>query len=167
MVAIESTPAFVQETYAKMAKRLAVVRKRLGRPLTLAEKLVYGHLDDPQGAELTRGVSYLDLRPDRVTMQDATAQMAILQFLTTGKPATAVPTTVHCDHLIAAEVDASKDLMKATHDNKEVYDFLRTAAAKCGMGFWKPGAGIIHQVAAVGRVRVRADDHLARERVLG
>ena len=164
MVAIESTPAFVQETYAKMAKRLAVVRKRLGRPLTLAEKLVYGHLDDPQGAELTRGVSYLDLRPDRVTMQDATAQMAILQFLTTGKPATAVPTTVHCDHLIAAEVDASRDLMKATTDNREVYDFLRTAAAKCGMGFWKPGAGIIHQVvleqyAFPGQMVIGTDSH--------
>ncbi|HJQ93341.1 MAG TPA: aconitate hydratase, partial [Candidatus Thermoplasmatota archaeon] len=104
-VTIESTPAFVQETYARMARRLGVVRKRLGRPLTLTEKLVYGHLDDPQDAELERGVSYLDLRPDRVTMQDATAQMAILQFLTTGKATTAVPSTVHCDHLIAAEVD--------------------------------------------------------------
>ncbi|MFA5944620.1 MAG: aconitate hydratase [Candidatus Thermoplasmatota archaeon] len=129
-----------------MGKRLAVVRKRLNRPLTLTEKLIYGHLDDPQNAELVRGTSYLDLRPDRVTMQDATAQMAILQFLTTGKPTTAVPSTVHCDHLIAAEIDATKDLLKATTDNKEVYDFLRTASAKCGMGFWKPGAGIIHQV---------------------
>jgi aconitate hydratase len=164
LVTIESTPAFVQETYAKMAKRLAVVRKRLGRPLTLTEKLLYGHLDDPANAELNRGTSYLDLRPDRITMQDATAQMAILQFLTTGKPQTAVPTTTHCDHLIAAEVDASKDLLKATVDNKEVYDFLRTASSKCGIGFWKPGAGIIHQVvleqyAFPGQMLIGTDSH--------
>ncbi|MEA3136203.1 MAG: aconitate hydratase [Thermoplasmata archaeon] len=163
-VTIESTPAFVQETYAKMARRIAVVRKRLGRPLTLSEKTIYGHLDDPQTAELDRGTSYLDLRPDRVTMQDATAQMAILQFLTTGKASTAVPTTVHCDHLIAAEIDGVKDLMKATTDNREVYDFLRTAAAKCGMGFWKPGAGIIHQVvleqyAFPGQMVIGTDSH--------
>jgi aconitate hydratase len=163
-VTIESTPAFVQETYAKMSQRLDVVRKRLGRPLTLTEKLLYSHLDDPQNAELKRGTSYLDLRPDRVTMQDATAQMAILQFLTTGKPSTAVPTTVHCDHLIAAEVDASTDLMRASMDNKEVYDFLRTASAKCGMGFWKPGAGIIHQVvleqyAFPGQMVIGTDSH--------
>lgn len=163
-VTIESTPAFVMSTYAKMAKRLAIVRARLDRPLTLSEKLIYGHLDDPANAELKRGVSYLDLRPDRITMQDATAQMAILQFLTTGKPTTAVPTTVHCDHLIAAEVGASKDLLKATSDNKEVYDFLRTASAKCGLGFWKPGAGIIHQVvleqyAFPGQMVIGTDSH--------
>ena len=163
-VTIESTPAFVQETYARMGRRLNVVRKRLNRPLTLTEKVLYGHLDDPQNAALDRGKSYLDLRPDRVTMQDATAQMAILQFLTTGKASTAVPTTVHCDHLIAAEVDASRDLMKATTDNKEVYDFLRTASAKCGMGFWKPGAGIIHQVvleqyAFPGQMVIGTDSH--------
>src|SRR5438105_11349087 len=133
--AVESTPAFVQKTYDAMAKRLAGVRRRLGRPLTLTEKLLYSHLDDPAGAELKRGTSYLDLRPDRVTMQDATAQMAILQFLTTGKSQTAVPTTVHCDHLIAAQQGANADLHQATTQNKEVYDFLQTAAAKCGMGF--------------------------------
>ncbi len=163
-VTIESTPAFVQETYGKMAKRLAVVRGRLNRPLTLAEKLLYSHLDDPAGADLQRGVSYLDLRPDRITMQDATAQMAILQFLTTGKAQTAVPTTTHCDHLIAAEVGASADLLKANADNKEVYDFLRTASAKCGIGFWKPGAGIIHQVvleqyAFPGQMVIGTDSH--------
>jgi aconitate hydratase len=163
-ITIESTPAFVTATYAKMAERLAVVRKRLNRPLTLTEKLVYGHLDNPAGAELNRGTSYLDLRPDRITMQDATAQMAILQFLTTGKPQTAVPTTTHCDHLIAAEVDAARDLLKATTDNKEVYDFLRTASAKCGIGFWKPGAGIIHQVvleqyAFPGQMVIGTDSH--------
>ncbi len=163
-VLIESTPAFVKDTYAKMSRRLAVVRKRLGRPLTLAEKLLYGHLDDPAGAELERGQSYLDLRPDRITMQDATAQMAILQFLTTGKAQTAVPTTTHCDHLIAAEVGASADLLKANADNREVYDFLRTASAKCGIGFWKPGAGIIHQVvleqyAFPGQMVIGTDSH--------
>jgi aconitate hydratase len=163
-VTIESTPAFVKDTYSKMAARLAVVRKRLGRPLTLAEKLLYSHLDDPAGAELVRGKSYLDLRPDRITMQDATAQMAILQFLTTGKTQTAVPATVHCDHLIAAEVDAGKDLLKANSQNKEVYDFLQAASAKCGLGFWKPGAGIIHQVvleqyAFPGQMVIGTDSH--------
>lgn len=144
---IESTPEFVRETYRRMQERLAVVRKRLGRPLTLAEKILYGHLDDPRSAELERGRSYLDLRPDRITMQDATAQMAILQFLTTGKDTTAVPTTTHCDHLIAAKVGAATDMDVARTTNHEVYEFLRTASAKCGIGFWKPGAGIIHQVA--------------------
>src|SRR5687767_10353594 len=127
---IGSTPEFVQKTYDAMSQRLAIARKRLNRPLTLTEKLLYSHLDDPAGAELIRGKSYLDLRPDRVTMQDATAQMAILQFLTTGKTQTAVPATVHCDHLIAAEVDAGKDLLKANSQNKEVYDFLQAASAK-------------------------------------
>jgi len=147
-----------------MAKRLAVVRKRLGRPLTLAEKLLYSHLDQPETAQLVRGKSYLDLRPDRVTMQDATAQMAILQFLTTGKTQTAVPTTVHCDHLIAAQVGAKADLHEATTANKEVYDFLKAACARCGMGFWKPGAGIIHQVvleqyAFPGQMVIGTDSH--------
>ncbi len=162
--AIESTPAFVKATYDAMAKRLAIVRKRVVRPLTLAEKLLYSHLDAPTTAELVRGKSYLDLRPDRVTMQDATAQMAILQFLTTGKTQTAVPTTVHCDHLIAAQVGAKADLHEATLANKEVYDFLKTACQRCGMGFWKPGAGIIHQVvleqyAFPGQMVIGTDSH--------
>src|ERR1051325_9869158 len=121
---LASTPEFVAKTYEAMKRR------RLGRPLTLAEKLLYAHLDNPEGAELVRGKSYLDLRPDRVTMQDATAQMAILQFLTTGKTQTAVPTTVHCDHLIAAQVGAKADLHEATVANKEVYDFLKAACAR-------------------------------------
>ena len=161
---IASTPDFVRRTYDAMRRRLATVRKRLNRPLTLTEKLLYSHLDDPAGAELERGTSYLDLRPDRVTMQDATAQMAILQFLTTGKERTAVPTTVHCDHLIAAKLGARDDLHEATEQNREVYDFLRTASAKCGMGFWKPGAGIIHQVvleqyAFPGQLVIGTDSH--------
>ncbi len=161
---VAASPEFVQKTYDAMAKRLAVVRKRLGRPLTLTEKILYSHLDDPAGAELVRGKSYLDLRPDRVTMQDATAQMAILQFLTTGKTQTAVPTTVHCDHLITAKLGAAADLHEATESNREVYEFLRTASAKCGLGFWKPGAGIIHQVvfeqyAFPGQMVIGTDSH--------
>ena len=161
---LASTPNFVEKTYAAMADRLAIVRRRLNRPLTLAEKLIYAHLDDPQNADLTRGKAYLDLRPDRVTMQDATAQMAILQFLTTGKPQTAVPTTVHCDHLIAAEKGAATDMNTALITNKEVYDFLAAASAKCGLGFWKPGAGIIHQVvleqyAFPGQMVIGTDSH--------
>jgi aconitate hydratase len=144
---IEPTPDSVRAVYRAMQQRLAIVRKRLNRPLTLAEKILYGHLDNPAEADLERGKSYLYLRPDRITMQDATAQMAILQFLTTGKDQTAVPTTVHCDHLIMAKSGAGPDLLAANTNNAEVYEFLRTASAKCGMGFWKPGAGIIHQVA--------------------
>ena len=163
-VAIESTPEFVRETYAKMQERLKVVRERLGRPLTLAEKILYGHLDDPKNADLSRGTAYLDLRPDRITMQDATAQMALLQFLTTGKSETAVPTTAHADHLIAAKVGAKADLQAAETTNAEVYEFLRTACAKVGAGFWKPGAGIIHQVALEqyafpGQMLIGTDSH--------
>ncbi len=145
-MAIETTPAMVQGVYAKSRERLAVVRRRLGRPLTLAEKVVFGHLDDPAGQDLTRGASMLALRPDRVAMQDATAQMAILQFMQARIPRTAVPTTVHCDHLIRAWKGAAADRQVAEEENREVYDFLRSAAARYGMGFWKPGSGIIHQV---------------------
>ncbi len=118
----------------------------MNAPLNLAEKLVYSHLDDPQGQELERGKSYLKLRPDRVAMQDATAQMALLQFSSAGIPTVAVPTSVHCDHLIAAENGGSSDLKTAMITNKEVYDFLRTCSAKYGIGFWGPGSGIIHQI---------------------
>ncbi len=163
-VRIESTPEFVRQTYSRMQERLAVVRQRLGRPLTLAEKVLYGHLDNPQDADLTRGTAYLNLRPDRITMQDATAQMAMLQFLTTGKPTTAVPTTIHADHLIAAKSGPGPDLEAANTTNAEVYEFLRTAAAKTGCGFWKPGAGIIHQVALEqyafpGQMLIGTDSH--------
>jgi aconitate hydratase len=103
---------------------------RLNRPLTLSEKILYGHLDDPANQDITRGVSYLKLRPDRVACQDATAQMALLQFMSAGMPTTAVPTTVHCDHLIEAQVGGAKDLARAINTNKEVYDFLATASAK-------------------------------------
>src|SRR5689334_10540989 len=117
---------------------------RLNKPLTLAEKIVYSHLDDPHGQDIERGKSYLKLRPDRVALQDATAQMALLQFMSAGMPEVAVPTTVHCDHLIEAQIGGEKDLARAKDINKEVYDFLATTTAKYNIGFWRPGSGIIH-----------------------
>lgn len=116
------------------------------RPLTLSEKILYSHLDKPKEQDIERGASYLRLRPDRVAMQDATAQMAMLQFISSGLPRVAVPSTIHCDHLIEAQVGGEKDLSRAKDINKEVYNFLSTASAKYGVGFWKPGSGIIHQV---------------------
>ena len=133
--------------YKKMSENLSIVRSRLNnRPLTFAEKILYSHLDDPHGQEIERGSSYLKLRPDRVACQDATAQMALLQFMSAGMPSVATPSTVHCDHLIEAQVGGVKDLARAIAINKEVYDFLATATAKYGLGFWKPGSGIIHQI---------------------
>jgi aconitate hydratase len=132
--------------YEKMARNQAVVQTRLNRPLTLSEKILYGHLDSPETQEIERGKSYLRLRPDRVAMQDATAQMAMLQFISSGLAKVAVPSTIHCDHLIEAQSGAEEDLAKAKDVNTEVYKFLATAAAKYGVGFWKPGSGIIHQI---------------------
>ena len=132
--------------YEKLVSRLAIVRSRLGRPLTLSEKVLYSHIDDPAGQDIVRGESYLRLRPDRVAMQDATAQMAMLQFISSGLPKVAVPSTIHCDHLIQAQIEGKKDLERAKDINKEVYNFLATAGAKYGVGFWKPGSGIIHQI---------------------
>ncbi len=145
-MAIETTKEMVQKVYETSRQRLEVVRKRLGRPLTLAEKIVFGHLADPQNQELKRGEATLALRPDRVAMQDATAQMAILQFMQSGREEAAVPSTVHCDHLLLAHKGAEFDKLHALDVNQEVYDFLSSAAARYGMGFWKPGSGIIHQV---------------------
>ncbi|KAG9999990.1 hypothetical protein KCU84_g23731, partial [Aureobasidium melanogenum] len=133
--------------YAKMSENLSIVRQRLNnRPLTYAEKILYSHLDNPHEQDIERGVSYLKLRPDRVACQDATAQMAILQFMSAGMPSVATPSTVHCDHLIEAQIGGEKDLARAQDINKEVYDFLSTACAKYNIGFWKPGSGIIHQI---------------------
>jgi aconitate hydratase len=137
---------FVEDRYKKLAENIAIVKKRLGKPMTLAEKIVYGHLDDPHNSDLVRGESYLKLRPDRVAMQDATAQMAMLQFISSGLPKVAVPSTIHCDHLIAAEKGGPEDLAHAKELNSEVYNFLATAGAKYGVGFWKAGSGIIHQI---------------------
>lgn len=135
--------------YDKLQKNLQVVRSRLNRPLTLSEKILYSHLDDVKNQEIKRGESYLKLHPDRVAMQDATAQMAMLQFISSGLPRVAVPSTIHCDHLIEAQLGGAKDLARAKDINKEVYNFLSTAAAKYGVGFWNPGSGIIHQVSLV------------------
>ncbi len=147
---MEKTPAdavvTVRHYYQSLPARMAAVRKRVNRPLTLAEKILYAHKTDLDAELPERGVTTVGLNPDRVAMQDATAQMAILQFMTAGRSEAAVPTTVHCDHLIRAKVGAIKDLEVAESNNKEVYDFLASASAKYGMGFWKPGSGIIHQV---------------------
>ncbi|XP_072312656.1 aconitate hydratase, mitochondrial [Eucyclogobius newberryi] len=132
--------------YDNLRSNVDIVKKRLGRPLTLSEKIVYGHLDDAQNQEIDRGRTYLRLRPDRVAMQDATAQMAMLQFISSGLPKVAVPSTIHCDHLIEAQIGGEKDLARAKDINQEVYTFLSTAGAKYGVGFWKPGSGIIHQI---------------------
>ena len=164
MTAVESTAALVRDVYDALERKLAVARKRLGRPLTYAEKVLFGHLADPEAQELEAGRGYLELRPDRVAMQDATAQMALLQFMSSGRDDTAVPTTVHCDHLIQAHSGASADLAVATDANREVYDFLRSASARYGIGFWGPGAGIIHQVllekyAFPGSMMIGTDSH--------
>merc|ERR1711971_941553 len=150
--------------YEKLVKNLEVVKARLARPLTLSEKILYSHLDEPNSQDIVRGESYLRLRPDRVAMQDATAQMAMLQFISSGIPKVAVPSTIHCDHLIQAQVEGGVDLARAKDINAEVYNFLATAGAKHGVGFWKPGSGIIHQIilenyAFPGLVMVGTDSH--------
>ncbi len=132
--------------YAKMPDALAKARKKFGRGLTLAEKILVSHADNFDTQTWERGKAMLALRPDRVAMQDATAQMAMLQFMQANKKQAAVPSTIHCDHLIRAEMGSEKDLLRAVDENKEVYNFLASAAKKYGIGFWKPGAGIIHQV---------------------
>ncbi|KOC61025.1 Aconitate hydratase, mitochondrial [Habropoda laboriosa] len=152
--------------YDKLEDRLKIVKKRqvLNRPLTLSEKVLYSHLDEPDKQEIVRGTSYLRLRPDRVAMQDATAQMAMLQFISSGLPKVAVPSTIHCDHLIEAQVGGVQDLKRAKDINKEVYNFLKTAGAKYGVGFWNPGSGIIHQIilenyAFPGLLMIGTDSH--------
>ncbi|KAK2717097.1 aconitate hydratase, mitochondrial-like isoform X2 [Artemia franciscana] len=150
--------------YERLAENLEIVKKRLQRPMTVSEKILYSHLDDPKNQELKRGTSYLRLRPDRVAMQDATAQMAMLQFISSGLPTVAVPSTIHCDHLIEAQVGGDEDLKRAKDLNKEVYNFLATAGAKYGVGFWKPGSGIIHQIilenyAFPGLLMIGTDSH--------
>ncbi len=137
----------IRQLYESLADRLRQARQWLGQPLTLSEKILVSHLDSVGGEPLTRGESYAFLRPDRVAMQDATAQMALLQFMQAGIDKVAVPTTVHCDHLIQARTGALSDMSAALAENEEVFEFLRTASARHGIGFWKPGAGIIHQVA--------------------
>jgi aconitate hydratase len=173
MAVAANTPIeLIEGVYATLADRVATGRRRLGRSLTLAEKILINHLDDPETQELERAKSYADLRPDRVAMQDATAQMALLQFMTAGLPQVRVPSTVHCDHLIQARVDADTDLQVANDTNKEVYDFLSSVSAKYGLGFWKPGSGIIHQVvleqyAFPGGMMIGTDSHTPNAGGLG
>lgn len=162
----------VKKLYARFPEVHEKARKWLGRPLTLTEKILTAHLDNWKGEPLVRGETYALLRPDRVAMQDATAQMALLQFMQGGFKEVAVPTTVHCDHLIQAHVGADKDLQVAEQENKEVYEFLKSASAKHGIGFWKPGAGIIHQVvlenyACPGTMMVGTDSHTPNAGGLG
>jgi len=167
-----STPIeLVERVYAQLPGRAARGRERLGRPLTLTEKILLNHLSDADQA-VERAKTYNDFHPDRVAMQDATAQMALLQFMTAGLPEVAAPSTVHCDHLIQAKVGASIDLGVAVDTNKEVYDFLRSVSAKYGIGFWGPGSGIIHQVvfenyAFPGGMMIGTDSHTPNAGGLG
>ena len=147
MPTIEPTRELVSGVYERLDRNLQTVRRSLNRPLVLADKILLSHLDDPTNTDLTRGETYIQLRPDRVILQDVLGQTAMLQFMQTRRTATAVPTSVHCDHLIQARVEGAADLQESLGENQEVYNFLRTAAAKYGVGFWGPGAGIIHQVA--------------------
>ncbi|MGZ3744437.1 MAG: aconitase family protein, partial [Pseudobdellovibrionaceae bacterium] len=169
---IETTPEMVKNVYAKSKERLAIIRKRLNRPLTLAEKIIFGHLEDPQNQELVRGSSFLQLRPDRVAMQDATAQMALLQFMLAEKEEAAVPSTVHCDHLIQAHHGKAEDMASSNKVNEEVFSFLATSTSRYNIGFWKPGAGIIHQVilenyAFPGGLMIGTDSHTPNAGGLG
>ena len=162
----------VNNVYDKLAANVAIGRDRLGRPLTLTEKILINHLSMPKTQEMERGRSYADFAPDRVAMQDATAQMALLQFMTAGLPTTAVPSTVHCDHLILAKTGARIDMGVAIDTNKEVYDFLQSVSAKYGIGFWGPGSGIIHQVvlehyAFPGGMMIGTDSHTPNAGGLG
>ncbi len=163
----------IKSVYAQMPERVAAARAAVGRPLTLAEKILYSHLCEGAATKAYgRGVDYVDFAPDRVAMQDATAQMALLQFMSAGRPKVAVPSTVHCDHLIQAKVGATDDLKIATEKNKEVYDFLASVSNKYGIGFWKAGAGIIHQVvienyAFPGGMMIGTDSHTPNAGGLG
>ena len=172
MLEIESTPAMAARVYATLARNLEIVRRRLARPLTLADKVLLGHLDDPACQPLEPGRSYLALRPDRVVFQDVLGQTGMLQFMQTRRERVAVPTTIHCDHLIQARVEGAADLRASLAENGEVYDFLRSAAARYGAGFWGPGAGIIHQVvlehyAFPGELIIGTDSHTPNAGGLG
>src|SRR5687767_739775 len=163
----------IRSVYERMPSRIEAARKLLNKPLTLTEKILYSHLYEG-AAQRTydRGKSYVDFAPDRVAMQDATAQMALLQFMLCGRDKTAVPSTVHCDHLIQARIGADHDLKEALDENSEVYDFLSSISNKYGIGFWKPGGGIIHQVvlenyAFPGGMMIGTDSHTPNAGGLG
>ena len=163
----------IEKVYATMAKRVDKARDLVGRPLTLSEKILYSHLWEGMPTQaFTRGKDYVDFAPDRVACQDATAQMALLQFMHAGKKTVAVPTTVHCDHLIQAKSGAEADLAFANKQSKEVFDFLSSVSNKYGIGFWKPGSGIIHQIvlenyAFPGGLMIGTDSHTVNAGGLG
>ncbi len=162
----------IKKVYSEYRGKIEAARKILNRPLTYTEKILYTHLWETPKSELKGGKDYAELAPDRVAMQDATAQMALLQFMSAGRKTTAVPSTVHCDHLIQAQVGAADDLLRATDENKEVYNFLESVSKKYGIGFWKPGAGIIHQVilenyAFPGGMMIGTDSHTPNAGGLG
>ena len=163
----------IKKVYSQMGSKIEAARKVVGRPLSLTEKILYSHLTDGSATIVyEKGKSYVDFNPDRVAMQDATAQMAFLQFMQAGRPTVAVPSTVHCDHLIQAKEGAAKDLANAIDKSKEVFDFLASVSNKYGIGFWKPGAGIIHQVvlenyAFPGGMMIGTDSHTVNAGGLG
>src|ERR1700710_629577 len=163
----------IKKVYDRYSTRVDAARKATGKYLTLTEKILYAHLSEGDASQaFGRGVDYVDFAPDRVAMQDATAQMALLQFMQAGRPTVAVPSTVHCDHLIVAQNGATDDLKQANITNKEVYEFLASVSNKYGIGFWKPGAGIIHQVvlenyAFPGGLMIGTDSHTVNAGGLG
>lgn len=163
----------IQAVYARYPERIAKAREMVGKPLTLSEKILYTHLWEGNATQVhERGSSYVDFAPDRVAMQDATAQMALLQFMQAGKPQVAVPSTAHADHLIQARVGAEADLQEGINKNSEVFNFLSSVCDKYGIGFWKPGAGIIHQVvlenyAFPGGMMIGTDSHTVNAGGLG
>src|SRR5579872_1016666 len=170
---IETTPELVSKVYDKITENITKYRKLVNRPLTLTEKILVGHLDDIESAkDLEPGKSYSFLRPDRVALQDVTGQMVILQFMQSGLKRSTLPTTVHCDHLIRAKVSGDVDIKVALDENSEVYKFLESSSRKYGIGFWKPGAGIIHQVvlenyAFPGGLMIGTDSHTPNAGGLG
>src|SRR5512145_2175484 len=162
----------IQRVYAAYEEKIKAARKLYNRPLTLTEKILCAHFSELPKAPPTRKKNYVNLTPDRVAMQDPTAQMALLQFMTAGIPKTVVPSTVHCDHLIQARLGAHADLARARDENKEVYEFLASVSNKYGIGFWKPGAGISHQVvlenyAFPGGLMIGTDSHTPNAGGLG
>ncbi|HSP40086.1 MAG TPA: aconitase family protein, partial [Gillisia sp.] len=163
----------IKKVYGNMAQRVEKARQVVGKPLTLSEKILYSHLWDGEiNQAFQRGKDYVDFAPDRIACQDATAQMALLQFMQAGKKTVAVPTTVHCDHLIQAKLGAMLDLQAANKSSSEVFDFLESVSNKYGIGFWRPGAGIIHQVvlenyAFPGGMMIGTDSHTVNAGGLG
>lgn len=162
----------IRRYFDSLGARMQRVAELLKRPLTLTEKILYSHIGELPSAPYERGRDYVDFRPDRVAMQDATAQMALLQFMSAGIAQVAAPSTVHCDHLIRAEHGAKQDLTKSLEENSEVFDFLASVSGKYGIGFWKPGAGIIHQVvlenyAFPGGMMIGTDSHTPNAGGLG